>query len=438
MFAGCGPDDPPLQASTGLTLASLDELTVERLRERTYGTTIESVRATAKTGSYLAEYESEGLRVLTRVDVPNVGPSEGGYPILVFLHGWVGIDNAPAFDFYLESDSAYTEIIERYVAAGYVVLTPGFRGHGGADGIEYLAAWDNGSYLSPVFYAVDALNLIDSLDTLPAALDNVASIEVDLGRIFVVGHSQGGDVALIVAAVSGEGSSVRNGVAATSIWSGTFPSRLTQLETYYPMQTTPEAFLAGDGSWNGSELGEDGRTNPNFVFGFPPDWIGTMNHEDWTWQREAWSLETVAEAWDVKLTEMYAALNGRVANINSADYSITIEDSGRASILHDPELAAAIERIGGAHLPHLLTEPLALHFSDRDFYSLPAWNHTLCDEANTAGGNCIAWEYPGTNHSLRVSEHSWFSPAGTEDGVTRALSRDLGLFERISGGRTAD
>lgn len=435
--AGCSTNRAaPALPGKGLELLSLDYVTVERLRQRPYGTTIQpALRTDGGTGNtFLAKYDSDGLNVITRIDVPHTRAAENGYPVLVFLHGWVGIEMAPEFDFHLTGDSWYDEIIDRYVAAGYIVLTPGFRGHGGADGIEYLEAWDNGSYLSPVFYAVDVLNLIDGLETLPPALDAMARIELDLNRICVVGHSQGGDVALITAAVAGENSAVRHDIAAVSIWSGTFPSRLTQLRTYYPMQTTREAFVAGDNTWNSSAVGQQGEINPNFIFGYPPDWIGTPDESSWTWQNDAWSLESVADAWGVKLAEMYGTVNARIADIGNASYSIDTDDSGVSQILHDERLAAAIERVGAFHLPEYLTERLTLHFSDRDFYSLPGWNRDLCSRVNASGGDCVAWEYFGTNHSLRVSEHRWFSPSGTADGFGPAVSRDLRRFETAVSG----
>ena len=426
----CGTRKSPASlAGSSLTFTSLDQLTVERLRARSYGSTISSVLLAAGGDSYLADYDSDGLRIVTRIDTPTERPNDAGYPVVIFLHGWVGEENAPEFDFYVDGDYWYGELIQEFVTSGYVVLTPGFRGHGGSDGIEYLHAWDNGSYLSPVFYAVDILNLIDGLGSLAPALDRYENVAVDLSRIYLASHSQGGDVALIVAAVSGEGSPLRNKVTAASIWSGTFPSRLTQLETYYAMQTTTEAFIAGDGAWNGTAIGSDGSVNPNFVFGFPPDWIVTLDESQWTWQKDVWSLGSVADAWAVKLDEMYDTANARVEDIDNAHYAITFDENGTARISHDERLANAVERVGAFHLPQYLSEPLALHFSDRDFYSLPDWNLDLCKRVNSAGGDCRTWEYPGTNHSLRVSEHEWFSPAGTTDGFHTALTRDLRLFE---------
>jgi len=53
-----------------------------------------------------------------------------------------------------------------------------------------------------------------------------------------------------------------------------------------------------------------------------------------------------------------------------------------------------------------LTEPLALQHSDRDFYSFPEWNACLCRRISDAGGSCFDFEYPGSNHALKESEHA--------------------------------
>lgn len=152
------PIDEPTRAEEKsherLQLPSLAALSVEALRKRSYHS---SLRIEQRLGSdsdsarpYIASYDSDGLRVYARIDVPTGPVPAAGYPVVVFLHGWAGIDAAPTFRFYYADDSNYGEMIDSY------------------------------------------------------------------GRINVVGHSQGGDVALIVAAVSGEGSSIKNAIAAAS------------------------------------------------------------------------------------------------------------------------------------------------------------------------------------------------------------------------------
>lgn len=448
LLLGCSerPIDEPTRAQDesheGLHLSSLAELSVEALRKRSYhsalrieqrlGSDSESVRP------YIASYDSDGLRVYARIDVPTSPMPVAGYPIVVFLHGWAGIDAAPTFRFYYADDSNYGEMIDSYAELGFAVFTPGFRGHGTvqgipADGIEYLAAWDNGSYISPVFYAIDALNLIEGLKTVESAGLHLKDpqLTIDTGRINVVGHSQGGDVALIVAAVSGEDSSIKNTIAAASIWSGTFPSRFTQLETYYPMQTTAEAFMSGDGTWNGTDAGKNDAVNPNFVFGYPPDWIVTIEPDRWTWQAETWSLPTVSAAMEIKLSQMYDAINTYIDDIDDASYQIANSPGEKTLIFHDPRVAEGIEQIGAFNAERFLTEPITLQHSDRDFYSFSEWNENLCNRISSAGGTCFDFEYIENTHSLRVSEHTWFSSSNARPGFDAAIRRDIALFEGL-------
>ena len=414
--------------STGPHIDSLAVLSIESLRSRKYGSTITLVepRSNEASHSYIAAYNSDGLRVYARVDIPLIAPPAEGYPVVIFVHGWAGVDAAPELNFYYDKEGNYGEIIDAFVEAGFAVFTPGFRGHGTvkgvpAEGIDFMHAWDNGSYLSPVFYAIDVLNLIDGLESY-------ADAKLDLDRINTVSHSQGGDAALIALAVAGEGSNVKNEIQAASIWSGAFPARFTQLKTYWPMQRSPEAFMSGDGTWNGTAVSASGVVNERFVFGYPSDWIETVNQDEWTWQQETWSEASVVNTIREKLDQMYTAVNTFVDDIDNADYQLAVGDSGAFAILHDARIQDAMNSIGGFHAEQFLTEPLALQHSDRDFYSLPEWNADLCARVNAAGGDCYDFEYFENTHSLRVSDNRWFSSAEASPGFSYAIQRDIALF----------
>ena len=441
-----------------VSVPSLSMLTVEALRKRTFGSSLKlqsqigdqnggtdyaDVYGATGNGPYdtfMASYDSDGLRLYTRIDIPNAPMPESGYPVVVFCHGWVGIDAAPTFHFSHTPESMYAELIDGYVDAGFVVLTPGYRGHGEvngvkADGIEFMAAWDNATYVSPTFYAIDVLNLLDglgsieSLDFTKFPESSAEEVSVDLSRVYLSGHSQGGDVLLTVLAVAGEGGSVKTNIAGAAISDGTFPDRFTQLETYAPMQSSPEAFMSGDGTWTGTATGRDGSVNSNFVFGYPPDWIATVNREEWTWQNDTWSAETVQAAIEPKYAEMYKKLKEHVADVPAdAEFSITAESDGRYSVSHDAEIEKMMSSLGPFRKEEFLTEPLLLHYTDRDMYSLPVWNKDLCDRINGAGGACQTFLYPGNNHLMRVSEHEWYSPPGSVESYPYIMRRDIAHF----------
>jgi len=445
------------QEDTGL--ASLEDISIESLRERHYQSVIdiETRLDNTDTGleyqqhyssdgspvynTYLASYHSDGNQVYSRIDVPATPPPHDGYPVMVFVHGWVGINDAPEFDFGYKTDSFYSRYIDAFVDAGYLVLTPGWRGHGKvngipADGTEFMQAWDNGSYISPIFYAIDVLNLIDGIQTIEQinweewGIENDRTPRINATKIHVNGHSQGGDVALTVMAVSGENSSLKNAVHSGSLWSGCFGTRFAQASVYGPMADTLEAFMSGDGTWTGNATGKDGRFNPNFVFAWPPDWIGTLdtNSPDWTWQVDNWKLDTVAASLNIKFSQMYDAVNQNVANINDAAFSIETEESGKAIVKHDPRITDAMYRISAYNYENFLTEPIHFHHSDQDYYSIPGWNAELSARINAAGGKSADFNYPSNTHSLTVSKHEWFSKKGTIEGLGIMIERDLDLL----------
>lgn len=425
LLVACASTEIP---TTSAHLESLSQISIEALRERTFGSLLAIEKRLGKENheTLIASYTSDNLRVYSRIDVPSSARPEQGYPVVVLVHGWAGVEAAPASNFYLDDGSIYDEMIAAYVGAGFVVFTPGWRGHGTvnavpADGIEFMHVWDNGSYLSPVFYAIDVLNLLDSLSTFRTA-------ELDLSNINLVAHSQGGDVALIALAIAGEGSGVANRISAASIWSGCFPSRFTQLEIYEPMQKSAQAFLSGDGTWNGTSVGADGTVNNSFVFGYPSDWIGTTNVADWTWQRDMFSMPTVADALSSKLAQMYGSINRYVADIDDAKYELRAAPDGNVLIIHDDRVRAAMAMIDAFYMEQYLTEELVLHHSDRDFYSFPGWNAELCHRVNVAGGTCHDFEYIGNTHSLGVSEFRWFSSAEAKPGFSQAIQRDIAQF----------
>lgn len=423
VIAGCGTRPPATQ------IESLDDLSIDSLRERTYGGSaikVETTLATKPHSTYMASYESDGLRVYSRIDVPSTTAPESGYPVVIFVHGWIGVDAAPDLQFYFDDDSNYAAMIDAYVTAGFVVMTPGWRGHGtvngiAADGIEFMHAWDNSSYVSPVFYAIDVLNLLDSLSSFE-------TVGLNLSSINMVSHSQGGDVALIALAIASEGSKVGNQWAAASFWSACFPSRSTQFLTYAAMQMTPESFLSGDGSWNGTAVGANGEVNHDFIFGYPPDWIDTPHPDAWTWQKETWASTSVAEVLSSRAEQMYTVINSQVRDINGANFELGVDATGRTTITHDSRITNAMSRIDAFDMDEYMTVPINLQHSDRDFYSFPDWNADLCARINSADGICHDFMYRENTHSLGVSDRRWFSSTDAIAGFSKAIQRDIALF----------
>ena len=456
--SGIAPAVTPA-CESAVCIDHLEALTIDALRQESWNGYLEHLKplqsgVSAKTAraagngyaavrSFMLSFFSDDLRQYARLDTPSASPPTSGYPLVVFFHGWVGSEEAATYAFAADSGSLYREIISELNRAGFAVLTPGFRGHGTFDGAaaqggEWLDAWDNGSYLSPVFYARDALNLLHALRSFDGVeYDQSAGSDVprlDIGGVSLLGHSQGGDSLLMVLAIAGGNPRISVPISSAAIWAGNIADRFTQANTFGPMGSTLQAFMSGDGTWTASALSKEGVINRDFVFAWPPDWISTLDPSsaDWDWQEQVWSLPNVAVALDEKYREMYDTINAFVRDIDDADYVIMRDDEGRLFVDHDPRIAAVMPRIGGYLESAYINQPLNLHFSDQDYYSLPEWNRSLAACVNQRGGSVQTFLYPATNHSLRASKHRWYSPPGTLDGVGQAIARDIQLFSQHS------
>ena len=454
IFALCAP--------TAIScISSLDTLSIAALRTRQYQSSPSLIKqlstndvlskyarhysldGTAPFHSYIVSYQSDHRLVYARLDIPSTAMPAKGYPIIIFSHGWVGQEKAHHYNFGYDLTSLAGELINGYVDAGFMVITPGYLGHGTvdgvqADGFDIMQSWDNASYLAPTFYAIDLLNLLEGLSFLNSADwtkwvgNNKLRPKANLSAINLTGHSQGGDVALTALAISGEGSSIKNSFSAASIWSGNIPGRFTQLETFAPMASTLQAFVSGDGSWTGTAKGQDGSINPNFIFPWPSDFIGTLDTSspDWTWQSEQWAEPNVESVVRSRYKIMYDRISAQVDDLEALYISIRTDDDGKVIIKHPPKFEQQMLAIGGFNAVAFLTEPLVLHYSDRDYYSMPSWNLDLAKRITQQGGKAQTFIYNGNTHGLKRSQYSWFSADDTTDGFPQAIKRDILLFAR--------
>ena len=149
---------------------------------------------------------------------------------------------------------------------------------------------------------------------------------------------------------------------------------------------------------------------------------------EWTWQAQTWSVPSVAKALENQFSEMYAAVNAHALDIDSASFEVITGDSGKTTVKHDPRIADAMREIGGFRFAQFLTEPLLLHHSDQDYYSIPRWNANLSERVNAAGGSAVDFTYTGNNHSLLVSKYAWFNQGEVLAGFEAMLARDLAML----------
>lgn len=133
----------------------------------------------------LYAYDSAGLRVHAMVARPSGPPPEDGWPVLVANHGHH--PDPPRYGITAEGKDHrpgdyYRRIPELFVAKGYLVVMPDFRGHNNSEGIEFTEGM-----LESAYYAEDVLNLLAGLGEIRGA---------DANNIFMWGHSMGGEVTL--------------------------------------------------------------------------------------------------------------------------------------------------------------------------------------------------------------------------------------------------
>jgi dipeptidyl aminopeptidase/acylaminoacyl peptidase len=143
---------------------------------------------------YYAYYLSEGLKIYALLTVPNGERPAGGWPAIVFNHGYIPPDQYRTTERYI----AYVDNLARN---GYIVFRIDYRGHDRSEGTA------RGGYGDPG-YLVDVLNAVSALRQYP---------EANPEKIGMWGHSMGGYLTLRAMVLSQQ-------VKAGVIWAGVVAS----------------------------------------------------------------------------------------------------------------------------------------------------------------------------------------------------------------------
>ncbi len=139
---------------------------------------------------YYAYYLSEGLKIYALLTLPNGDIPEGGWPAIVFNHGYIPPN-------VYRTTERYIAYVDEIAKAGYIVFRIDYRGHDASEGDA------TGAYGSPG-YQIDVLNAVASIKQYP---------EVNPDKIGMWGHSMGGYLTLRTMVISKD---VKVGV----IWAG--------------------------------------------------------------------------------------------------------------------------------------------------------------------------------------------------------------------------
>lgn len=169
------------------------EMTIPYLRNREFKSSIGELKQISKNSlytSYITNYVSDNLKVNALLTKPEGDTPSGGFPAIVFVHGYI----PPKSYKTLVNYESYVDYLARQ---GFVVFKIDLRGHGDSEGEA------GGGYYSSD-YVFDTLNAVSALK----ALDFVNPKSIGLW-----GHSMAGNVVLRSLAVDTD-------IPAVVIWAG--------------------------------------------------------------------------------------------------------------------------------------------------------------------------------------------------------------------------
>lgn len=185
---------------------------------------------------YYAYYLSEGLRIYALLTVPNGTPPEGGFPAIVFNHGYIPPN-------VYRTTERYIAYVDELAKAGYVVFRIDYRGHDQSEG-EPTGAYGHPGYL------IDVMNAVASLKQFE---------QVNPEKIGMWGHSMGGYLTLRAMVISDD-------VKAGVIWAGVVASYPEMLYNWRRTGSfTPSPSSRGIG-WRSAWINEYGTPEQNPAF----------------------------------------------------------------------------------------------------------------------------------------------------------------------------
>ena len=217
---------PTLTLTLTLTLSftptptpALDPMSIQAARMRTYPGSDIVIDHELDPGSnyhrYYAWYLSDGLKIYGLLTVPDGTMPQGGWPAIVFNHGYIPPQQ------YVTTER-YIAYVDSLASHGYVVYKIDYRGHDRSEGVALGAYGDPG-------YTDDVLNALASLERFP---------QVNSEKIGMWGHSMGGFLTFRAMVISKD---IKVGV----IWAGVVGSYADMLCCWHAHPGTLPTPLAG-------------------------------------------------------------------------------------------------------------------------------------------------------------------------------------------------
>ena len=155
----------------------IEGLKIETMRQKSYPGSPIKIERTLSAGAnykrYVTSYMSQGLKINALLTVPNGTPPKGGWPAIIFNHGYIPPN-------IYRTTQRYVAYQDAFARNGFVTFKSDYRGHGSSQGDPVSAYW------SPA----------DTADVLNATASVQQYKNVNPQRIGMWGHSMGGSVTL--------------------------------------------------------------------------------------------------------------------------------------------------------------------------------------------------------------------------------------------------
>ncbi len=194
------------QNTSSSSASSPQPMNIEALRSRQYPGSEIVIEETLESGSnfsrYIASYQSEGNKIYGLLTIPNTEKPNNGFPLIVFLHGYIPPDQYRTTERYVEYQAGLA-------SSGFITYKIDLRGHGNSEGEPVTGHFSEA-------YVVDTLNAVSALQKHP---------DTNPEKVGIWGHSNGGQIGLRSMVVSSE-------IDAGVFWAGVVGSFEGMLETY--------------------------------------------------------------------------------------------------------------------------------------------------------------------------------------------------------------